>query len=659
MKTIKIFIASSNELTPEREKFDTLFGHINNIFEARGIQLKAVKWEFLDSSMGKEHKQEEYNREIRDCDICVVMFWQCFGEFTNTELKVADTELRAGRKPSKIYVFFKEPGDITEEMLAFKKTFESEYGHFYCKFDCIDKLQLDFVLQLERFLNSNLVKVENSQVTLDNVPVAHLDNIGFAAGNEKYRTLRERLKNLETEITQLETVYQAMPNETIKAMLNSKKRERTQLRVELSEHEQILLSSAVNIAHFARERISERMKRAVALFEEGKVSEANTILDEAEKNADDILRGVREIKAVGKDTVEELMLRASTMIADERYTIDERITKVEAIYAKADELAQECNLEDKKYNKLLFEYASFLHKYAKYNKAVEVYTREISLIERLYGLEHPDTATSYNNIGLVYKDLGDYDKALEYYFKALPIRKKVLGIEHPDTATSHNNIGSVYYSLGDNEKALEYHFKALSIRKKILGIEHPDTAKSYNDIGCDYYSLGDYDKALEYLSKALSIHKKLLIENPDTAKSYSNIGSVYNSLGDNEKALEYHFKTLSIRKKVLGIKHPDTAKSYSNIGYTYNNIGDYNKALEDYIKAFLKEKGLDVEPPYTAISYDNIDYTSNSLGDYNRALEYYFKALAISEKVLGTEHPSTKIEKENIEYIKSKIHEQQ
>ena len=49
MKTIRVFIASSKELTPEREKFDTLFNHLNTIFEARGISLKPVKWEFENS----------------------------------------------------------------------------------------------------------------------------------------------------------------------------------------------------------------------------------------------------------------------------------------------------------------------------------------------------------------------------------------------------------------------------------------------------------------------------------------------------------------------------------------------------------------------------------------------------------------------------------
>ena len=42
---------------------------------------------------------------------------------------------------------------------------------------------------------------------------------------------------------------------------------------------------------------------------------------------------------------------------------------------------------------------------------------------------------------------GNNEKALEYYEKALAIDKKTHGEEHPDVATSLNNIGLVYKLL--------------------------------------------------------------------------------------------------------------------------------------------------------------------------------------------------------------------
>jgi hypothetical protein len=53
-------------------------------------------------------------------------------------------------------------------------------------------------------------------------------------------------------------------------------------------------------------------------------------------------------------------------------------------------------------------------------------------------------ATSFNNIGSVYKSKGYYDRALENHNNSLAIRTKVLGPESIDVAISFNNIGSVY-----------------------------------------------------------------------------------------------------------------------------------------------------------------------------------------------------------------------
>jgi len=49
------------------------------------------------------------------------------------------------------------------------------------------------------------------------------------------------------------------------------------------------------------------------------------------------------------------------------------------------------------------------------------------------GEEHPDTATTYFNMGVLFCSLGDPGKAVGYIRKALPIFEKVLGDAHPYT----------------------------------------------------------------------------------------------------------------------------------------------------------------------------------------------------------------------------------
>ena len=82
----------------------------------------------------------------------------------------------------------------------------------------------------------------------------------------------------------------------------------------------------------------------------------------------------------------------------------------------------------------------------------------------------------------MYKRLGEYNQAKELHEKALIIRKKIFGEDHADVATSYNNLASVYNSLGEYNQAKELHEKALIISKKIFGEDHADVATSYNNL---------------------------------------------------------------------------------------------------------------------------------------------------------------------------------
>jgi len=56
------------------------------------------------------------------------------------------------------------------------------------------------------------------------------------------------------------------------------------------------------------------------------------------------------------------------------------------------------------------------------------------------GLKHPYTATSYNNLALLYANQGKYEKAEPLYKKVLDILEKILGTNHPNAKTAKNNL---------------------------------------------------------------------------------------------------------------------------------------------------------------------------------------------------------------------------
>jgi tetratricopeptide (TPR) repeat protein len=253
---------------------------------------------------------------------------------------------------------------------------------------------------------------------------------------------------------------------------------------------------------------------------------------------------------------------------------------------------------------------------ASYTQALELYQKALAIREQILGVNHPTTATSYNNLAGVYDSLGNYNQALELYQKALAINEQTLGEDHPDTASSYNNLAYVYRTLGNYDQALELYNKALAINEQILGVNHLDTATSYNNLAAVYHSLGDYEQALKYLHEALAINEETLgVNHPDTATSYNNLASVYSSFDNYDQALDYCQKALAIREQILGVNHPTTATSYNNLASVYRVQGNYDQALELYQKALaICEQVLGDQHPDTARVQNNIEILLNEMG---------------------------------------------
>ena len=126
MKTLKIFLASSEELKTERLVIAELITKLNYLLAEYDISIRLVKWEYVDSSMGVQHKQEDYNDYLRQCDMCVVLFWTKFGMYTEIELKTAYKLFKTDSKLKQMAVMFKYGGNVTPELRNFRKKFETD-----------------------------------------------------------------------------------------------------------------------------------------------------------------------------------------------------------------------------------------------------------------------------------------------------------------------------------------------------------------------------------------------------------------------------------------------------------------------------------------------------------------------------------------------------
>ena len=97
----------------------------------------------------------------------------------------------------------------------------------------------------------------------------------------------------------------------------------------------------------------------------------------------------------------------------------------------------------------------------------------------------------YNNWGGYWDIAGEYAQARPLYEKSLAIREKALEPDHPDTASSLNNLAELYKSQGEYAQARPLLEKSLAIWEKVLGPDHPNTKQVRANYG---YLLAEMSK---------------------------------------------------------------------------------------------------------------------------------------------------------------------
>ncbi|MEH2420538.1 MAG: tetratricopeptide repeat protein [Nostoc sp.] len=99
----------------------------------------------------------------------------------------------------------------------------------------------------------------------------------------------------------------------------------------------------------------------------------------------------------------------------------------------------------------------------------------LNVCQSLFAGDHPDVATSLNNLAFLYNNQGRYSEAEPLYTKALAMRKRLFAGDHPNVATSLNNLALLYNNQGRYSEAEPLYTKALAMCQRVLGVNHPST----------------------------------------------------------------------------------------------------------------------------------------------------------------------------------------
>ncbi|CAF4393141.1 unnamed protein product [Rotaria sp. Silwood2] len=286
-----------------------------------------------------------------------------------------------------------------------------------------------------------------------------------------------------------------------------------------------------------------------------------------------------------------------------------------------------------------------------YNLAVEHMNECLAIEMHELPKNHPKLATTLNYIALAQQNAREYEISMINFQKALSIQLVCMP-DHPETAITYNNIGMGYVVGFENyTEALLNYEKALKIYENAsIKSNHPALVSLLTNIGFLHRCRDDYHVAMEYYERALKIQLECQPNHSTTGVIYKNIGLIYERGFQNyNEALINYKKAIEIFRISLPADHPDLAKTLSSMADLYSHMDEYEMALINYKEAL---KSLSISAP----NQPAIIATYIGIGlAYSNGFRNYIDALVNLEKALNIY--KTNSLPEEISSIQNCIHE--
>ena len=133
MKDIRIFVASSKELLPERNALSYFVLAHEDEFAKRGLRVRLSKWEYVDPTMTQERTEDRYLDEMFNCDAVLMLFRHVLGMYTKEEVDKAIAAENAGTQRIKKHLILFKDGEVEEraDLAEWRASLaEGTYGSF-------------------------------------------------------------------------------------------------------------------------------------------------------------------------------------------------------------------------------------------------------------------------------------------------------------------------------------------------------------------------------------------------------------------------------------------------------------------------------------------------------------------------------------------------
>ena len=588
---VNIFLASSlNDLHEDRLALGDYVRKLNDIYIERGVFFRLFICEDEDIAMADGRKQEEYNQKLRESQLCFVIFFNRAGEYTLEEFETAYQRFKEVGSPAIVTCFKQGEGYAPEQgVLDFMKRLDKELGHYFKVYDHIDSLKLALLMQVKLMELDVPVEFKDGKALVGGVEAMTLDNVSAFVKNADFQRLRAEYETLDREFQAARARYLANPEDDDGFLAAGERRKKA--KDALEELERHLYELLLGAAKGSKEKLTARQREAYALVEQGKMREADAILDEEE-----ILAEAAHKEALANTAKESIAQNVAELLQKIGIVLglvedETRFDRVIRLYEEAVTLEERNGLK----KTAMWEYCDYLWRQREYKRAgywMERYKKHMELDG-----EAKDIAAAANQLGLLYSDTGRMAEAEAEYRRAKEIRERLAaenpGAYLPDLAATCNSLGILYSDTGRMAEAEAECLRAKGVYEQLAaenpGAYLPDVAMTCNNLGILYKDTDRMAEAeAEYL-RAKGVYEQLAAENPgaylpDVAMTCYNLGNLYKNTGRMADMEAKYLRAKGVYERLAEVYPraylPRLINVYSNLTIFYDEeMGDLERAI--------------------------------------------------------------------------------
>ncbi|MBO4720089.1 MAG: tetratricopeptide repeat protein [Prevotella sp.] len=657
-KTIHIFLASSiTDLKDDRESIGNFINTLNNIYNGQNlfIHLHKCEDESEDHTIINGGTQKSLNDEIRESDLCFVVFWHKAGDVTEQELRIALEEFKIKSNP-KIVVYFKslaEGESLSDDVRRVMEDIDQKLLHYHREYSHIDSLKLGIITQLQvhGFLRAE-IKVEDEHVTVSGRKVVSTEHIPAYSQNDEYLVLVKKSQIAEENCAKLFKIYEQDRNNTraYKAYQKAVK-EKLWVQDNLREISDEILNVGTTIAKkISSSVLNERIRKAIQLFDRGDYEGVQDLLrpDEIEErflqtNAKEEMLYMERLNCI-----DEFRWRISSLEAQGKWK------EVQENYERATTMVEETLTAPKA---IMLEFARFLYRQQNYQKSLDVCIKlQSALTQNPQTISEHEKTELYDLQGELYYCTNNFRDAESFLHKAIELRKAstAQGKEKDILiAESSVKLAKVYYMVTRFIEAEALYIQALALYKKYdteaIEAVDVDIARTSLELGKLYYMINRHEDARKLFIDAHTKYSELVNNGEkrytaELAESCNKIAFLDIAVYSHCKAERYYVQAMKI-KQLLTQKNP--VVYYIFLERILRKLGLYWKENGDatYGNQFLQEaeriKSIIQNKTY---ANDKEEYRALDYDFYERPIDKSFIESLLQEslrhhKILADENP--------------------